>query len=522
MHDILIKNGTILDGTGKPGYRGDIAIEKDHISAIGTALGEAKMVIDANEQYVAPGFIDITNHSDVTAAIFQFPSLESMVRQGITTIIGGNCGMSLAPLLTPDTIHGIRKWAPTSAINVNWSSIAELLAEVVKRRPAINFGTMIGHGTLRRGLTKEESRPLSLEEVAQMKLLIQRGLREGALGFSTSLGAAHEIHASSEEIAEIAKVLRSEGGVYKTHLRQEGTSLISSVNEAIRVVNEAKVPVSISHLKAIGRQSWPLMRRAIDMIDRTLRGGGKIMYDISPYATTGSQLYTLLPPWVRDDGFSAMLSRLRDKNNRDKILDGLGSLTLHYDRLRISEAEDGVSPGRTLQELADRGGMDPRETFLQLLLANEGRVSIIGRTLHKKNIELGIRGAASVIATNGSAHDASIEPKTMLPHPRSFGTFPRFLHHYVAKEKLLSWEEAVIKTSSLAAEFFGIKNRGKILPHYAADIVIFSPDTIRDRATYDNPFLYPDGIRDVLVNGKVVLAAGALTGERPGQIIKKL
>jgi len=521
MHDILIKNATIIDGTGKPGFPADITIDRGLISdVVPTSGASADTVIDATGQYVLPGFIDVTNHSDVTAAIFQDPTLESLIKQGITTIIGGNCGVSLAPLITPDTIHDIRKWAPTSAINVNWLSVKDLFLEIKKRNPAINFATLVGHGTLRRAITKEETRPLSLEEIAKIREYIKQALREGALGLSTNMGSSHEAAASADEMTEIAKILRSEGGIYKTHLRQEGSSLIASVNEALRVAHDAKIPVSISHLKAVGRKAWPLMKRAIRMIDRAHQSGEHIAYDITPYATTGSQLSAILPRWAREGGYGTMIERLRDATQRPYALSALSDLTLHFDRIRVAEAEDSVSPGKTIQQLADRSGLDPKEVILELLVANQGRVSIVGKTLHPKNIERGIRGAQAMISSNGAAF-VKTSNQTVYPHPRSFGAFPHLFHKYVVKEKILTWEEAAVKTSSLPAEFFGIEKRGKILPRYYADLIVCNPATIRDRSSYDNPIVAPEGIGHVIVNGTLVVADGELTGNRAGQILRK-
>ncbi|MBI2096637.1 MAG: amidohydrolase family protein [Candidatus Sungbacteria bacterium] len=521
MYDLLVKNGQIIDGTGKPAFSADIAADQGTIVKIGNlSAASAQTVIDAAGHYVVPGFIDITNHSDVTAALFHTPGLDSLVRQGITTIIGGNCGVSLAPLVTADTIHAIRKWAPTSSINVNWISVSEFLKEVEKIRPAVNFGTLVGHGTLRRGVIGEEQRVLSLEELSSLKLLLKTAIREGAFGLSTNLSASHEAPATPDELIEISKVLKSEGGIYKTHLRNEGISLIASVNEALQIAHGAKVPVSISHLKAIGRKAWPLMKRALKMIERTQKSGEDVIFDVSPYASTGSQLSALLSPWVREGGFGHMIERLRDRSIRPTIVEDLAGLTLHFDRIRVAEAEDGISPGKTIADLAIRSGLSPEDTMIELLVANSGRVSIIGKTIHRKNIARAVRNATAVVATNGSGF-SDVSDGYLLPHPRSFGTFPRYFYRYVNQEKILSWEEAVIKATSLPARFLGIPNRGLIAEKYAADIVVLSPDTIRDRATYENPYLFPGGIPYVIVNGAVVVSGGAMTGNRPGKVLRR-
>ncbi|MBI2054540.1 MAG: D-aminoacylase [Candidatus Sungbacteria bacterium] len=520
MLDLIIRDGTIIDGTGRAGFSADVGVKDGLISEIRN-LNEVKAekIIEAGGRYVTPGFIDITNHSDVTAAIFQAPLMENLMRQGITTIIGGNCGVSLAPLTDPDVIHGIRKWVQTSSINVNWLTVGEYLAQIESLGIGINFGTLVGHGTIRRGVTHDAVRPLKLEELAKVKLMLQDAIRQGALGFSTNLASSHELHATTEELIEMARVLATEGGVYKTHLRDEGANLISAVNEALRIGAEAGAPVIISHLKAIGRQSWPLMKRAVKMIETDSKSGHKVMFDISPYRTTGSQLYMLLPAWAREGGFSAMLPRLRDATLRPRIVADLKALSLHFGKFWVSEAEDGLSTGKTLEALAEKMGTDPHETVLELLIANRGRVSIIGKTLHPKNVEIGIKSAFSMVASNGSAYDMAAIPLDF-PHPRSFGSFPHFLHVYTRDKQILSWEDAVMKITSAPAEAMRIKNRGKILKNYAADMVVLNPDTICDEATYKNPFRVPEGIDAVVVNGGVALEKGQTAGIRKGKIIR--
>lgn len=521
MLDILIKNGTVIDGTGKPGFLADVALQDGVIQDVG-ALKDAKAhtVTDAEGRYVAPGFIDVTNHSDVTTALFSDPSLASMALQGVTTILGGNCGVSLAPFTDPDIVHGIRRWSGAT-LNVNWLSLAEFLAEVEKRNLALNFGTFAGHGTIRRGVTNEAPHSLTLEEFAKFKSMLAEALDQGALGLSANLSGAHEHHASVDELAEIAKVMAAHGGVFKLHLRNEGTGLIAAVNEALRIGNEGEVPIAISHLKAVGRKSWGLMRQALTMIEGARRGGERVLFDISPYATTGSHLSSLLPEWAREGGYAAMLLRFKDPEVREKILTELKSRTLHFDRLAVAEAEDGASSGKTLADLADRMSLDPNEVILELLAANRGRVTIIGKTLKLKNIELGISTSEGIIASNGAAVSREPGMPRERLHPRSFGAFPHFLHRYVRDTKLLSWEHAIQKITSIPAEFFRLGKRGQIAKHYAADIVVFDPNTIADRATYANPFRAPVGIDRVIVNGIPVASAGAMTGQRPGQVIRR-
>lgn len=518
--DLIVRNGTILDGTGQAAFKADIGVKEGKIEEIGDLQAvKSKIEIDVNGSYVSPGFVDITNHADTSISLFSAPLLENLVRQGITTIIGGNCGVSLAPLLNPNVIHALGKWTATSSMNVNWATVAEFLEEVRKQRPSINFGMLVGYGILRRGITNEEPRQLSLEELATVKQLLKAALEEGALGLSSNHGSAEEEHIRTEEIIEVAKVLASIGGIYKAHLRDEGTELIPALNEALRIGAEAGVPVAISHLKAAGRRAWPFMKRALRMIENDVKSGHRTVFDISPYSTTNSELYMLLPSWAREGGFKAMMARLSNRLQQSQIVAELERMSLHYDRIVVSESEDGISFGKTIAELARRMQSAPEKTLIELLLVNYGKISIIGRTLHSKNVEMAIQNPLGIISSNGSSYPEKLENK--LPHPRSYGAFPHFLHKYVREKKLMSWESAVIKCSAMPAEFMGLSDRGKLKKGFAADILVFNPDAICDRATYAHPQRYPEGISYVLVNGIPVVSAGAMTGERPGQIIKR-
>lgn len=520
MLDVLIRGATVIDGSGKPAFEADVAIHKGLIQDIGALAGaEAHREITARGMVLAPGFIDITNHSDVTAALFFHPAMENLLRQGITTIIGGNCGASLAPLTDPDIVHGIRTWAPTSSVNVNWLSVSELFHEIERRGLSLNFGMLAGHGTMRRGITKEEARALTPEERTEFKAMLARALDEGALGLSANLGSALEADASASELGEMLRVVSEKGGIFKLHLRNEGRDLLAALNEALRISVDSAVPTAISHFKAVGRKAWPTFRQGLAMIARARVGGQKLMFDVYPYRTTGSRLHDLLPAWVRTGGYHAMMDRLRDVEVRNAISADLKALDLHYDRIRIAEAEDEISPGKTIAELASRSGREPEQTLIELLLVNQGRVSIIGKTLSHRNVELAIKNEASVIATNGSAY--GVPQGQSLPHPRSFGAFPHFLHRYARDRQVISWESAIAKITSLPAEFLGLSGRGVVRKRGRADLVLFDPALLNDHATYKNPYQSPAGISHVLVNGVVMLENGTIADKRPGQIVRR-
>lgn len=522
MYDILIKNGTVIDGSGSPLKKADVAIKDGLIQAIGD-FGEqsATTIIHAAGQFVTPGFIDITSHSDVTWSLFDYPGQESMLAQGVTTIIGGNCGSSLAPIASPEALNAIKKYTDITRINTNWQKVDAFFAELEKHNLGVNFGTLLGHGTIRRGIIGEAVRPLTQEEIEKMKFEITEGMQMGAFGFSTGLSFSHESAASTEELLSFLKSLHPYHGLYKVHLRSESKDVFAGVNELIRIGRELDIRVHISHLKLLGRRSWDFIENTEAMLTLAEKNGVKLSFDIFPYLRTGSLLYQLLPRWAREGGFEPMLKRIQDPATKIKIIDDLKKNTLHYDAIVVASAEYPYHVGKTIKEIAESGKEAPEETILSLLAANHGRVSMFNKTIYSKNLELLIKNPLSAIASDGSGYNTSAAKTGNLVHPRSFGTFPHFLHHFVAKLKLLSWEQAIQKITSMPANVIGIKNRGLLKPGYAADITIFNPETIRDRATYTNPYLYSEGISAVIVNGVTAIENGLVTGKRAGKVLKR-
>lgn len=522
MYDILIKNGTVIDGSGADMKKADVAIKDGLIAGIGDFEEQsATTVIQAAGQFVAPGFIDITSHSDVTWSLFDYPVQESMLTQGVTTIIGGNCGTSLAPLASKEALDAMKKYTDVSRLNTNWQRVSEFFTELEKHKLGINFGTLLGHGTLRRGIIGSEIRPLSQEEIEKMKLMIDEGMRSGAFGFSTGLSFSHESATSPEELMSFLKTLNPYHGLYKVHLRSESKDIFSGVNELIRIGRELDIRVHISHLKLLGRKSWDFVENTEAMLTLAEKNGVKLSFDVFPYLRTGSLLYQLLPAWAREGGFEPMIKRMQDQALKTKITDNLKKLTLHYDAIIIASSEYPYHIGKTIKEIAETGKESPEETILSLLIANHGRISIFNKTVFSKNLELLIKNPISIIASDGSGYDMTAAKTGNLAHPRSFGTFPHFLHHFVGKMKLLTWENAIQKITSMPANTIGIKNRSLLKQGYAADITVFNPETIRDRATYINPYLYSEGISSVIVNGVVAIENGVITGNRAGKILKR-
>ncbi|MFY9463415.1 MAG: D-aminoacylase [Candidatus Sungiibacteriota bacterium] len=521
-YDIIIRSGLVLDGTGKPAIAQDIAIENGKIAAMGTLdRAKAKTEINAAGKYVAPGFIDITNHSDTHPTMFRDPAMESMIMQGVTTVIGGNCGASLAPLVSADAIRSVSKWADFSQIGINWTGVDEFLTTIDKIRLGANFGTLVGYGTLRRGIVGDAARPLSLEEKEKIILLLGRALDQGAFGFSLGLSYGHERVSTTDELIELASPLAGKRGILKVHLRSEGAEIMGAMNEAIRIGREAGVSIIISHFKVIGRQSWSYAQKALDLIAYAQSTGVNIWFDVSPYRTTGSPLYLLIPPWARRGGFADLFGRIDSQVERKRIVEALERGTLHYDRIRVIAAKHASIVGKTLAKVAEQMDMPPAEALLEIVRGNEGRVEIIGRTISSKNTLAAMKDANSLIASDGFALSQDAVKSGDMAHPRSFGAFPHFWHRMVNDLKILKPEEAIVKITGAPATILGIQGRGIITAGNFADIVIFDPLLIRDRATYTNPYRYPAGIEWVLVNGKIVVEQGKHTGVRAGAVIRK-
>jgi len=523
MHDILIKNGNIIDGSGKPMYSGDIGIKEGEIIQIGDLHNEeARKTIDARGFYVTPGFVDVNNHSDAYLRIFQNPGLESLIYQGITTIICGNCGTSLAPLTNKDVILSAQKYADVRSVNINWLRVSEFLAEVERIKLSVNFGTLIGHTTLRRGIAGDEVRGLTSGEMKTMKKIIKDSFKEGALGLSSGLVYTHAKIASEGEMMELAEVVEDYGGVYTTHIRGESHELLEAVEEALNIAQKTKVKLEISHLKAMGKKNWHLMEEAVNKIETARMSGLDVNFDVFPYTVTGSVLYILLPDWVVEGGKNVMISRLKDPATREKLISEMKESGNDFSNIIISISPlDKKLTRKKIGEIAAAQGKLPEEAVIDLLIASEGRVVTMMDILSEKNMVKAVQNPFSIIATNGAGYNEEHADTGELVHPRNFGAFPRVLAYYVREKNKVSWEEAIHKMSGRPAKKFGLNNRGLLKNGYHADVVIFDPNAIQDLATPENPYRYSKGIDTVIVNGEITIEDGAYNGARAGQVIRK-
>lgn len=523
MYDVIIKNGAILDGTGVREFSGDVGIREGEIASIGNLNGErSEKTIDAKGCYVTPGFVDINNHSDTYWQIFLNPDLESLVRQGITTIVGGNCGSSLAPLTDKSMLQSIQKWTDIRNLNLNWLSTKEFLEEVERRPLSVNFATLLGHGTLRRGFVRDESRPLRVAELSGMVKMLKQSLHEGSFGMSLGLAYVHGRHATEHELSALARVVGKYDGFCTAHLRNEGKELSEAVAEAVTMARSSGVRLHISHLKAVGRSHWENADRALYLLEASDSEGVDVSFDVYPYRSTATVLYTILPTWVTDGGKKMMMERLRDKTIRLEAMHDLKEERIDYSSAYITISSLNKMMMRTnVLDMAHSQGKSPEEVIFDVLLASDDRAIVSLDAISEQNIEKELQHPFSIVSTNGTGYPLAHMKTGEGIHPRCFGAFPRVLFRYVRERKLLGWEEAIHKMTGKPAAKVGLEKRGTIAIGNHADIVVINPNEVEDKATTENPYQYPTGIPYVLVNGKLVVDNGEFVGHRSGMVLRR-
>jgi len=523
MYDVLIKNGVVIDGTGKTKFMADVGIKDDKIAKIGELHDErGEIEINASGKYICPGFIDVNNHSDTYWQMCSHPELKSLITQGVTTIIGGNCGSSLAPLAQAQTIETIQKWANIKEVSVNWLDFEEFFDFIEKKKLSVNFATLVGHATLRRGILKDEMRTLASEELAFVKKMLKDSMKEGALGLSTGLVYTHSRSANLEELTELAQIVKKYDGIFVSHIRDEGKGLVESLNEIIKVGQNSGVRIHISHLKAVGKKNWHLMDEALFLINKARKSGVEITFDVYPYTNIGSVLYTLLPQWVSAGGNQIMLKRLKDPVIRAKAAKEMRNSDVDYSKMEIAISSlSKTLPRRRLADIAQAQGKTLENAIIDVLVASEGRVIISSESLSEENVKKGIVHPLSIISTNGSGYSQENKQTGEIVHPRCFGTFPKFLAKYVRDGKKMEWEKAIEKITALPAEKFRLKKRGRIQENYFADITVLDPKNIKDLATAENPYQYSQGIEQVVVNGELALDGGKILSRGSGKIITR-
>jgi N-acyl-D-amino-acid deacylase len=524
--DIIIRNGRVVDGTGASARRADVAVKDKRIVALGE-LGhaEAESVLDATGLAVAPGFIDMHTHSDLSLLIN--PRAESKLRQGVTTEVIGQCGFSPAPAPGPraDAVRAIfGVWG--KEVDWSWGSYGEYLDALREAGTSVNVVPVVGHGVLRTGVMGEENRPPSAAELDEMRAAVRRAMEEGALGMSSGLAYAPGMFADTEELTALAAEVGVLGGIYFSHIRGEDERLSTAVSEAIETGRRAAVRVQISHLKAEGQRNWGSTEAALELIDRAGADGVDVGFDAYPYIAWNTGLAQLLPAWAREGGREAVLSRLREPAMQVRLVGELADAAQADPgrwerRLLASAGTEANRPlqGKTIAEIARLRGRPPEQTVLDLLIEEKTDAGMVGFGMSEEDVW---RVLAHPLATIGS-DSASQAPYAVLgkshPHPRTYGTFARVLGHYAREQGLFPLEEAVAKMTGRAAARLGLSDRGIIAPGMAADIVVFDPQTIVDKATFEKPHQYAAGVRWVIVNGVVELDGGEHREKRPGKVL---
>ncbi|MBI4610650.1 MAG: D-aminoacylase [Candidatus Rokubacteria bacterium] len=525
---LVVKNGSVVDGSGVPAVRADVALDGDRIAAVAPGLtGEAARVIDAAGLIVAPGFIDMHAHSDFF--YLQCPSAESKVRQGVTTEVVGMCSFSPAPV-HPERKQLLERLASAlgSRLAVEWTSFGEYLQRLATSGPSINVAHFVGHGALRLAAMGADDRPPTAGELKAMEQLLHEALDAGAFGFSTGLVYPPSVYARTDELIALARSLAPRGGLYFSHIRGEAATLEEAILEAIRIGEEGGVPVQIAHIKAAGRENWAKMDRALRLIDEARARGVEVTADVYPYTAGSTVMVNLLPPWVHAGGLPKLLERIVDLPTRKRVLD---ECTLPGDRWRTASGSAGWEDvriatcsrreleGLTIAELAHRRGRPGRETMLDFLHEEKGEVSMILFSQAEENVIKALAHPQVMIGSDSIGLSAGPGPHPGRPHPRMYGTFPRILGVYVREKKVLAWENAVAKMTGMAAMKLGLPGRGLLRPGYFADLALFDPATVRDKATYEDPHRHPTGIPYVIVNGQVVVDQGLMHALPAGRIL---
>ncbi len=526
-YDIVILNGRIVDGTGAPWFRADIGITGDRIQGVGNLQSaQAKSRIDAKGLVVAPGFIDLLGQSEFNVLVDSRAA--SKITQGITTEITGEGG-SIAPV-NDRMIADSKVTYDHFGVTHDWRTLDEYFRRLERTKPAINVGTFVGSGGLRDYVIGKDNRPATTTELDQMKQLVAQAMEDGALGVSSSLQYVPNRFASTDELVELARVAARYGGIYITHQRSEGNKIFESLDEVFAIAERADIPAEIWHLKTAYKANWGKMPEVLRRIEAARARGLRVSANIYPYSRASNGLDACLPLWVREGGTDAMIARLKDPAQRERIKQEMDDPNASYENQwygsggpsgvmlsSVLNAELRKYEGMTLAEIGKAMGKDPRDAAMDLVIADHAEASVIISIMSEDDVRTAMRHPWISFDTDSGAKAEDGKLSESKSHPRAWGTFTRIVGRYVRDEKLLTLEEAVRKATSQAAMRVGISDRGLIRPGMFADLVIFDPATVRDEATFEDPTHYSTGVRHVLVNGRSVVAEGRITQERPGR-----
>ena len=527
MHDVLIRGGQVLDGTGAAARLADVAVRDGRIVAIEPHhAGDARRVVDATGRTVAPGLIDIHAHSDFTLPVN--PRAESKIRQGVTTEVVGNCGFSVAPVLAGRAAM-LREYLASSA---PWlEPRAATFAEYLEGFPAtsVNVVPQVGHHTLRSMAIGMDARAPTADELSLMQRLLEEALDAGALGLSSGLFTAPGAYAGADEMQALGRVLRRHGASYAAHVRDEANGVFEAVREAIALGERCDVHVQVAHLKLSGTDNWGHAAKLLELIETARRRGARLDCDQYPYTAASNPLRNLLPVWVQEGGLDVMLARLAEPATRARIraeiaahgLTNFGRIA-DWDAVRVSLApQNPEHAGKTIAEIARSRSCDPLDAVCDLLIEGRGAVRILVTSIAEADVQEILRTPDVFVGSDGSSIAPYGPTGIGKPHPRFYGTFPRVLGHYVRDRGLLSLPLAIHKMTGGPAAALGLVQRGLLREGWCADVTIFDPLTIAERATYDEPHQYAAGVSEVIVNGVLVIDRGEHTGAVPGRMLRR-
>jgi N-acyl-D-amino-acid deacylase len=527
--DVVIKNGVVYDGTGGEGREVDVALRGDRIAGVGDFKNSpAKLVIDARGLAIAPGFINMLSWSN--ESLIADGLSQSEIRQWVTTEIMGE-GDSMGPVNDRVREEMLREQRDIH-YKVEWATLADYLRYLEKRGVSCNVASFIGATTIRKNVIGYEDKQPTPQQLDQMRTLVQKEMEAGALGIGTSLIYPPAFYAKTPELIELCKVAARYKGKYISHMRSEGNQLLEAVDELIRISREANIPAEIYHIKAAGKSNWPKVDALLAKIEAAQKEGVKITADMYTYTAAGTGLDACLPPWTEDGGYPALFKRLRDPATREKIAAEVKTPSDAWENLYLAAGSpenilvvgfksEKLKPltGKSLAEVAKMRGKDPVETIMDLLAEDESRIDTIYFVMSEENVRKEI---AKPWISFGSDESSQAPEGVFLksnPHPRAYGNFARVLGKYVRDEKVISLGEAVRRLSALPATNLGLDQRGFIQEGMFADVVVFDPATIADRATFAQPHQYSVGMKQIFVNGVQVLKDGEHTGAKPGRAL---
>jgi N-acyl-D-amino-acid deacylase len=525
--DLVISGGIIYDGLGNPGRELDIAIKDGKIVSIVKNINtkKARKVIKAIGFAVSPGFIDAHTHTDTE--LIANPKAESYIRQGITTEISGNCGSSPFPIADVIFEQTKKRFKEEHGVDLDWNDINGFFRRLEGQGVALNYATLVGFGSIRGKVVGYNDQLPTEYQISEMERLVEENILAGAVGLSTGLEYTPDSYAKTDEIIQLCYPVSKLNGVYATHMRDEGDYLLETIDEALAIAREANVSIQISHLKTAFPRNWHKNKNALAKLEEAEKNGIKVLFDRYPYIAASTGLDIIFPNWTKQGTVKEFIARLKDpvldkqlRSHSDQVEKKYGS----WGKIVISSVyseKNKKFEGENIVEAVKQTGKNPYDFMRDLLIEEENRVEIVEFIMDEDNLKQIISHPLWVAGSDGSAVAPYGKLSGGKPHPRFYGTFPRILGKYVREEKVLTLPTAIQKMTSTTARKFGLRNRGQISENYFADIVIFNPDTVIDRATWENPHQFPIGIEYVIVNGEIVIREGEHTGLLAGKILRK-